>query len=114
MKDKKENVVVYARRYIRKTYQCKYDELTPQIDMGIEYCLECDYHIVEVFSDDRYSGNTFKRPGLAALEELIKDGKEIDLIVVANRDRIFSDKPVYSEISDYFPFEGVEIDCIEK
>jgi site-specific DNA recombinase len=102
------NVAIYARL-------SKEDEQNPeisesignQIDYLTHYIIEQGWNLVEVFSDDGYTGTNFNRPSFKRMLKTIEEGK-INLVITKDLSRLgrdYIDTGHY--IERYFPQHSV-------
>ena len=73
------DVIIYTRLSSEDGIDDMSCSITNQIDLLTEYAIQNEFRIIDIISDDGYSGTNFRRPGFEKMIEMSQRG-ETDFI----------------------------------
>ena len=101
------NTVLYLRLSRDDGNSAESESISNQRDFLIDYAEKNNLNVVEILTDDGYSGTNFDRPGFKRLIKLIED-KSIDTIITKDLSRLGRD---YIQtgyyLEQYFPLHNI-------
>ena len=69
------DVIIYTRLSSEDGIDDMSCSITNQIDLLTEYAIQNEFRIIDIISDDGYSGTNFRRPGFEKMIEMLEDGQ---------------------------------------
>lgn len=69
------DVIIYTRLSSEDGIDDMSCSITNQIDLLTEYAIQNEFRIIDIISDDGYSGTNFRRPGFEKMIEILEDGQ---------------------------------------